>query len=415
MSKSRPNEFRVPSPGFSRVMGIWNTRDSVAAVTGISDIARIGKTPPARIHQRNSRKKALLRPQESASERNKRSSVQKWNAILTTTTQIVRANRQLRLKANRVRLQNIAAKKLKSMGDYAPPVHPKTAEDVELIQQALGNKFVFDELTPDELKPFVDAFCKVNFQKGDVLFQQGDPGKHFYIVCQGQIEFNVGEKQVGIATRGASFGEVALLYTCPQAATTTVKENDACVFRVGQMCFRSILKLRTQRIDDEKAKLLEAMDCFEDVGKDDLRRLGEALVAVVYQEGDVLYSDEDDSGPPFCVVQEGQLKVADINLGGTKYDQMTLNEGDHCGDLKSMSMDLTDLVDSAYGTVTAVSKGLVYTIDRPTFQKVFGDVSRLVIKSLDKKKLVCAFLDCLPQCPLASIVGTSHLQTWFPC
>jgi cAMP-dependent protein kinase regulator len=377
-----PNDFRAPSSGFTKVMGLWNTRESLSRIGSGSSLGE-GKS------QSSLGKKALLKPQALPEPTDKRASVQQWNQLLTTTTQILRAKKKIRMRASRVRLRNIAAKKLTVAPDFTPPVHPKEVLDVKLIKEALNRNFVFDEISDDDLMPFIDAFESVSFAEGDFIVKQGDPGSHFYIVNQGKVRFYVEEEEVSVASRGDSFGEVALLYTCPQAASVMVTEDGVSVFRVGHMLFRSILKMRTEKLDRQKAKLLEAMECFKDVGKDDLRRLSDAMVAVVYKEGDVL-SHKDDKNPPFCVVQEGEIKVTDVNLGATKYHQMNLSEGASFGDL-SISMDLNK---HSFGTATAASKGLAYSIDRETFQKIFGSFSRLVIKSLDKKKLVSCFVGC---------------------
>jgi CRP-like cAMP-binding protein len=183
--------------------------------------------------------------------------------------------------------------------------------------------------------------------------------------------FYVEEGLVGTAPRGASFGDVALLDTCQQAATVMAVSDDTAIFQVDQMCFRRILKAKTENIDKDKTGLLQAMECFKGVDTDDLKRLSEAMVAMVFKEGDILH-DEDDKNPPFCVVQEGELMVT-----------AKMRQGDFFGE---ESLDLTN---HTFGTATAVTDGLAYAIDRATFERVFGNLGRLVTKSLDKKKLVC--------------------------
>jgi cGMP-dependent protein kinase len=263
--------------------------------------------------------------------------------------------------------------------NFTPPVIPKTDLDVDLIEGALESNFVFDDLTKTELKPLIDAFEIVNYKKDDAIIQQGAPGDYFYIVSIGELRFYAEDVEVGTASSGGSFGEVSLLYTCPQAATAMVVSVEASLFRVDQMCFRLILRARAEKLTTEKTKLLEAMECFKGVDHDDLRRLSEAMVAVVYKEGDVL-CQKDYANPPLFVVQEGELMVTDVNIGATKYNQVKMGHGDHFGE-KSLGMD-----DSYFGTATALTKGLAYSIDRETFQKVFGDLSRLVIKSLEPEE-----------------------------
>ncbi len=52
-----------------------------------------------------------------------------------------------------------------------------------------------------------------------VIIRQYDLGDYFYIVDQGKVDFIANDLQVGSTSRGGSFGELALLYDCPRAAT----------------------------------------------------------------------------------------------------------------------------------------------------------------------------------------------------
>lgn len=60
-----------------------------------------------------------------------------------------------------------------------------------------------------------------NFQ-AEVIIQQGDEGDNFYIIDTGEVEVFVnGEKMLTIG-EGGSFGELALIYGTPRAATIKV-------------------------------------------------------------------------------------------------------------------------------------------------------------------------------------------------
>lgn len=57
---------------------------------------------------------------------------------------------------------------------------------------------------------------------GEVVIQQGDEGDNFYVIENGEIEFYVNGEKVGEIKDGASFGELALIYGTPRAATAKV-------------------------------------------------------------------------------------------------------------------------------------------------------------------------------------------------
>ncbi len=61
---------------------------------------------------------------------------------------------------------------------------------------------------------------------GDGVIKQGDPGDYFYIIDHGKYDVlkRVGpeEKKVFFYDGKGSFGELALMYNCPRAATVVV-------------------------------------------------------------------------------------------------------------------------------------------------------------------------------------------------
>ena len=59
----------------------------------------------------------------------------------------------------------------------------------------------------------------VNLAPGDVLFRAGDAGKDMYVLIEGALEVQVGDKVVESAIPGAMVGEMALIDDSPRTAT----------------------------------------------------------------------------------------------------------------------------------------------------------------------------------------------------
>lgn len=51
--------------------------------------------------------------------------------------------------------------------------------------------------------------------------REGEEGDNFYVVEQGSFEASVGGARVASYEGRGSFGELALMYNCPRAATVT--------------------------------------------------------------------------------------------------------------------------------------------------------------------------------------------------
>merc|ERR1719498_547528 len=160
------------------------------------------------------------------------------------------------------------------------PPSQKSAADIKQISDALkGNANLNNMITLDEAKTkaMIDLMCKENVAKGTKIITEGDlNADYFYVVNKGTFEVSKvadassAEKHVGrsqsLATleAGKSFGELALLYFAPRAATITAV-TDAEVFVIARQQFKDII---TQSQADaastyvkylDKVKLLDAL------------------------------------------------------------------------------------------------------------------------------------------------------------
>ena len=90
---------------------------------------------------------------------------------------------------------------------------------------------MFEHLDPKELHIVIDAMDVCDFKKGDVVIKQGDEGKVLYVIESGDLKcervMREGEKPTFLKNYvpGEAFGELALLYNAPRAATITSLEN----------------------------------------------------------------------------------------------------------------------------------------------------------------------------------------------
>ena len=72
-----------------------------------------------------------------------------------------------------------------------------------------------------------------SFQDGQVIFKEGEPGDHAYVVDNGLVEISKdahGEKVIlGTIGDGGMFGEMALIDNAPRMATATAKGDVDCL------------------------------------------------------------------------------------------------------------------------------------------------------------------------------------------
>jgi Cyclic nucleotide-binding domain len=170
-------------------------------------------------------------------------------------------------------LRNLFAKPLEFGDDsYVPPVHPKTDEEQSFIEKALKDGLVFEGISHRATIALIRAFEKEQVATGTTIITQGDEGDYFYIILSGAVEFSINGETVGGAAAGASFGELALLYSAPRAATAIATE-DTIVFRVDQKAFRYILQAQTKEGERGKNSLLRGVDFLKGLSENDMAKL----------------------------------------------------------------------------------------------------------------------------------------------
>ena len=102
---------------------------------------------------------------------------------------------------------------------FVKVVHPKSPSESALIKSALRKNFVFEALSEEDLKDVIDSMSRRSVPPGMELIKQGDNGDYFYVIQNGDFDIFVNDQKVVSFTQGDSFGELALLYNCPRAAT----------------------------------------------------------------------------------------------------------------------------------------------------------------------------------------------------
>ena len=278
-------------------------------------------------------------------------------------------------------LKDVFRVKLENLEDYTPPVFDKSNSEVELIKKALEKNFFFDDMSPAELDTFIQAFEPFEISKGMAVISQGESGDYFYVINEGDVSFEMNGDYVGMAGAGKSFGELALLYTCPRAATVYAAAERTSFFRVDQRTFRSMLQKQTKKSEALKVKLLRSVDFLEELDESDIKRLADALTPRTFKEEDVLVK-KGEEGDAFYILQEGEMKVSDISVGNSNFDDIILKPGDYFGE-RALVTD-----EPRAANVTALTEGVAFSIDRLTFEKVLGKSSRLIIKFQDRRLLV---------------------------
>lgn len=275
---------------------------------------------------------------------------------------------------------NVFAEPLDITETFVAPSYEKPDVSVQFIDNALADNFIFASLTPAERRLLIDAMKLETVPPGTIIIQQGDIGDYFYIVDQGQVAFSVDGNHVGDCSRGASFGELALLYNCPRAATC-MATTQCRLWKVDQRTFRYMLANNTANQEKEINEVLRKVPFLSELDDHDLLRISDALTTVSFPGGERIIN-KGDVGEVFYIIREGEVKVTDIGFGDSQYVDQTLGPGDFFGERALLTGE------PRAANVTAVNNCVTLCLSRDTFEKTLGPLQGLIDLAMKKRVLM---------------------------
>ena len=104
-----------------------------------------------------------------------------------------------------------------------------------------------------------------------------------------------------------SFGELALLYNTPRAATIKAKTK-VILWVLDRSVYVSIKRKALEILEESKIKLITSVKLFSKMQDDTKMLLAEALTLQVFTRGQKVFR-EGASGDKFYLIDEGQVKV----------------------------------------------------------------------------------------------------------
>ncbi|KAM8758612.1 cAMP-dependent protein kinase type II-alpha regulatory subunit isoform 2-T2 [Rhynchonycteris naso] len=136
-------------------------------------------------------------------------------------------------------------------------IHPKTDEQRCRLQEACKDILLFKNLDQEQLSQVLDAMFERIVKVDEHVIDQGDDGDNFYVIERGTYDILVTKdkqtRSVGQYDNRGSFGELALMYNTPRAATI-VATSEGSLWGLDRVTFRRIIV----RNNAKKRKMFES-------------------------------------------------------------------------------------------------------------------------------------------------------------
>ncbi|XP_065189775.1 cAMP-dependent protein kinase regulatory subunit-like [Sycon ciliatum] len=247
---------------------------------------------------------------------------------------------------------------------YERRVIPKDYKTMSRLGASIASNILFAHLDENERSDIFDAMFAQHFYEGEIVINQGAPGDNFYIIESGEVGVWKNHTFLATLSSGASFGELALIYGTPRAATVKAK-TDLSLWCIDHNSYRRILMGSTIRKRKMYESFLEKIPLLESLEKWERMTIADALEQVTFSDKQVILR-QGESGEEFYMIIEGTAVVTQDTDSETGVVVGKLGPSDYFGEIALL------LQRPRAATVTSQGPLRCCKLDRTRFERVLG-------------------------------------------
>ena len=244
---------------------------------------------------------------------------------------------------------------------------------------------------------------------------QGDPGDNFYVVTEGGLAAYIaaaGDEPIQEYRAGDTFGELALLYGSPRAAS--VKATTACVlWALDRRAFRALVTSHNLSSKHGIVQVLSQIPALRDpeVREEQIQALADAVTIEDYSDGEYIITMGSEADSLFIILS-GEVAC---HLGAGKEELMRQSAGSD-----SAFFGESCLTDARVrgANVVAVGPCRCAQLRAEVFRSLLGTVPELISFNFNMKVLSkCELLSALDSSQLEALVEAMEERTypWLGC
>jgi len=282
--------------------------------------------------------------------------------------------------------ESISEDKIKN---YKKPVYLKDPKDQAFIKNVISNnsqlQVLLGHCKESTLNDVVNAFMLRSETQSTDLIRQGEEGDSLYILEEGEVDIFVarpgadGQLQAGrggkVGTLGprSLFGELALMYQAPRAATVTVASPTCKLWSLDREPFKMLLVQSESQTVQSYQEWLGDVEILKSLNKYELSRLSDAMESELFDLDETIV-EQGEIGDKFYILEEGTCSAfVRLKDGSEKEVQQYTRKGQYFGELA-----LLKGVPRA-ATVRATGSGaVVVSLSKEDFTNLLGPVENIL-------------------------------------
>jgi len=247
---------------------------------------------------------------------------------------------------------------------------------LEVVAKSTLLRTLDEEQRDKIVKAFSGPLIK---EDGDDIIVQGDIGDVFYLLEKGEVDVYIkkgpsNEIRVHTYKAGDSFGELAIMYNAPRAATCRSK-GETKLWALDRVSFKVIVVAAAMQKREQFVGFLKKVPILESLTEMELMTMADCMAQEKYNPGEVICR-QGDAGDFFYIVHEGTAVCKQKDANGTDKVVAELTSGNYFGEIAL----LTEKPRQA--TVVAEGALKVLALDKATFTRVMGPMDEIMKRNM---------------------------------
>ncbi|XP_072238263.1 mitochondrial carnitine/acylcarnitine carrier protein isoform X2 [Leuresthes tenuis] len=265
-------------------------------------------------------------------------------------------------------------------------VHPKTAEQRGRLQDACKDILLFKTLEKEQFSEVLDAMFEVLVKPQEHIIDQGDDGDNFYVIEKGVYDIFVQKGGasvcVGKYNNKGSFGELALMYNTPRAATI-VATQEGSLWGLDRATFHRLIVKNNAKKRRMYEAFIECVPLLKSLELSERMKIVDVLGARVFKDGERIIT-QGEKADCFYIVESGEVKI--MIKTKTKSGQQNNSEVEVARCSRGQYFGELALVTSKprAASVYAVGETKCLVIDIQAFERLLGPCMDIMKRNISQ-------------------------------
>ncbi|CAL8251346.1 unnamed protein product [Arctogadus glacialis] len=270
-------------------------------------------------------------------------------------------------------------------------VHPKTDVQRCRLQEACKDILLFKTLDQEQFSQVLDAMFELVVQAKDHVIDQGDDGDNFYVIERGVYDIVVKDVCVGQYNNKGSFGELALLYNAPRAATIAATEEGS-LWGLDRATFRRLIVKNNAKKRRMYEAFIESVPLLKSLELSERMKIVDVLGMKQFTDTERIIM-QGDKAECFYIVESGAVKI--MMKSKTKADHADNMEVEIARCTRGHYFGELALVTNKPRAASAYAVGDVklLVIDIQAFERLLGSCKEIMKRNIShyEEQLVALF------------------------